>query len=427
MRFQCKICVDLFFESNEQAIQHLKTNHKIKNGADSIECTVKNSNCGKFFQTFQGLSRHTAKCVSDIAIVSNIVNDSNQCFNENITVFNNNQTLTFNECDIDSESCEMITEKPLYNDDIIYDSSIENDDDHKYKLGSSFVFDSNEVDVQNANQIARNFLMGLLTLDINEKTLNDVFRLTEMLIEKTHLFCQQSIKSKDKALEAVDCSFNLVSKNLKELNSTFKRTRFIENQKSFIKPDQIGIGTHWVNERDKDSRIQVPAHKQSLFKFISPCKKIKSLFELPHFRDIYFNYNQSTKHECHPNVYKDFCCGKLYQESEFFKKNPCAIQLQFFFDGFEITNPLKSKTTLHSQVAVYMTIRNMPFRFAYNMDNIFTICLVNENDLKKAETDYTNILEQIVKDVHVLETTGIDLASGINLKGNQLGHFESFH
>lgn len=54
------------------------------------------------------------------------------------------------------------------------------------------------------------------------------------------------------------------------------------------------------------------------------------------------------------------------------------------------------------------------------MNNIFLVCLVNENDLKKAETDYTNILEQIVKDVHVLETAGINLACGINLKGNPL-------
>lgn len=51
------------------------------------------------------------------------------------------------------------------------------------------------------------------------------------------------------------------------------------------------------------------------------------------------------------------------------------------------------------------------------MNNIHLICLVNENDLKKKETDYTNILELIVRDLKVLESNGIDLDCGINLKG----------
>lgn len=362
MKFQCKFCVDLYFEAHEQTVEHLKKIHKIKNGA-IIECTVKNSKCNKYFQTYQGLSRHIAKCLSETetANASDIGNNSLECSDEDISVLHKDQTLTFNESGIDSVSCQMISGKPPCHDEIIYNTSAVNDDDHThtYNLGTSFVFDSNDTDVQMPNQIASDFLMNLLSLDINEKNMNEVFRLTETLIEKTQLFCKQSIKSKDSnPLEMLDCSFDLVLKDLRKVNSSFKRSKFIENQKSFIKPDQIGIGTHWVNERDKDSHIQIPNHKQSLFNFISPSKIIEKLFESPHFRDIYFTYNQSTKHACQPNVYQDFCCGKVYQQMDFFKNDPNAVQIQLFFDGFEITNPLKSKTTLHSQVAVYMTIRN---------------------------------------------------------------------
>lgn len=54
------------------------------------------------------------------------------------------------------------------------------------------------------------------------------------------------------------------------------------------------------------------------------------------------------------------------------------------------------------------------------MNNIFLVCLVNENDLKKAETNYTNILEQIVKEIKILESVGIDIGDGINLKGEYI-------
>lgn len=72
---------------------------------------------------------------------------------------------------------------------------------------------------------------------------------------------------------------------------------------------------------------------------------------------------------------------------------------------------------MHSQVAVYLFIRNMSENFAHNMGSLHLICLVNENDLKKKETDYTNILEMIVRDIKILETFGVDLDYNTNLKG----------
>lgn len=141
------------------------------------------------------------------------------------------------------------------------------------------------------------------------------------------------------------------------------------------------------------------------------------MFEKPHFREAYFTYNQKTKHVCEPNMYRDFCCGSVYSKLDLFKNYPNSLQLQFFVDGFEVCSALKSKTGLHSQVAVCMTIRNMPQSFAYSMNNIFLVCLVNNNDLKKAETNYTNLLEPIVTNISILETSGIDLGNGVNLKG----------
>lgn len=123
---------------------------------------------------------------------------------------------------------------------------------------------------------------------------------------------------------------------------------------------------------------------------------------------------------CEDDVYMDFCCGSVFKSNELFRKHPNSIQIQLFFDGFEICDPLKSRSNKYNQLGVYFTIRNLPPQFAYCLSNIHTVALVNESDLKKSETDYTNIFEVIVRDVQVLETTGIDINPNLNLKGIKL-------
>lgn len=60
----------------------------------------------------------------------------------------------------------------------------------------------------------------------------------------------------------------------------------------------------------------------------------------------------------------------------------------------------------------------MPSRFAYNLDNIHLLAVIREIDLKKAETDYSNVWETIVGEVKKLETEGILIKDGFFLKGN---------
>lgn len=146
-------------------------------------------------------------------------------------------------------------------------------------------------------------------------------------------------------------------------------------------------------------------------------EKLRAVFEDDNFRKEYFDYNLDTKHCCTPGVYKDFCCGEMFKKNPLFIEQPYAIQIQIFLDAFETCNPLKSKTGIHGVVGVYFSIRNMPSRFAYNLANIHLLAVVNEIDLKKAETDYSNIWEPIMGDVKVLEIQGLHVADNFVLKG----------
>lgn len=124
--------------------------------------------------------------------------------------------------------------------------------------------------------ITRNFLMGLLTLNMNDKTKNDVFRLTGALLKQTLKFFHLSKSAnEDNSVESLNFLMNLICNDLQKFDSSYKRKQFLERQPSFVMPEQVGIGTHWENERDKYSHILTPVRKQSLFSVISPLDIIK--------------------------------------------------------------------------------------------------------------------------------------------------------
>lgn len=397
MNFECKLCENTYFASNKETWKHLKQSHGIKEKKDQIECTVKNSKCGKFFQTFQGLSRHVSTCA--------IETEASSCDDcANVPEIEDNAYIF----DVSYEGAQAVPDTQ--------DESIICNEASEKERERSFVFNSS---TQTCYSIADNFLMGLLTLKMNEKTTNDVFRLAGTLLKDTQRFLQEKMAENDENLqESVNCAMNFVCDDLRRFNSSFKRTKFLQTQPTFVKPRQVVIGTHWETKHDKNSQFRTKTRQQSTFHLLSPLKIIQKLFDRPHFRETYFTYNQKTKHVCEPNVYKDFCCGKIYKKIDLFEKYPESLQLQFFVDGFEVCSALKTKTGLHSQVGVYMSIRNMPQRFSYNMDNIILICLINDNDLKKAETSYNNVWKEIVHYIQILETTGVDIGDGISLRGN---------
>lgn len=420
MNFECKICHTDYL-TNDDAVKHYKISHKNENYIQ-IHCTVKNSTCKNCFRSYQGLKSHVEKCLSKREAVPSLDYESSSkkrktlVFDENVQLSPTNDNENQLGFVYDGDKGVNCVENELGH---------VHEEDHGINcalgaasINKDFVFGSDDIDFVAPYEISRNFLLTLLKLNLTEKNVNEILRLTETMLEQTRKLCKQTIESDEiSPPEAVDYCFDVVLNDIKKLDSSHKRTNFIEAHKSFIKPSRVAIGTHWANERDKVSHIQIPVRKQSVFNFIPPSQTIQNIFQRPNVLQTYLKYNQETKHSCEPNVYQDFCCGNVHRDLDLFRNNPNALHLQFFFDGFEISHPLKSKKGLYSQVALYMVIRNMPTQFSYNMDNIFLVCLVNENDLKKKETNYFNLFEPIVADLKLLRETGVKLESGMILKG----------
>lgn len=115
-----------------------------------------------------------------------------------------------------------------------------------------------------------------------------------------------------------------------------------------------------------------------------------------------------------------------------------TIQIEIFFDDFEICNPLGSKTLSHKIGGFYFSICNLPPHFNSNLNNIHLLALCYSEDIKNFGIN--SVLEVIVKDLRILETEGfyievieypikgtLAILSHDNLGGSMLyGMVESF-
>lgn len=401
-RFKCYLCSSDFHSENE-TIQHLKEQHEVKEKTHPLKCIVKNTACTQTYQTWSGFKKHIKTCIKKVA-------ENSSCCQNNekpIPIENYSNNLANHKIQIcfDHNNTERT-------DDIQYDEIEKGEKEEAYfysrmiKQSESF---AHQVDL----------------LPVAQNVKNRVFELAKNMLIVMNEFQRASINefvdsSDDNILEVLDVAHNAFLDEIRKYDDVYKRNKICVGNELYVQPIEKTIGTHWETKRNIKTQKKIPLHTQSVLQYVPITETLKSLFRQKNVKKLYCDYNAisgGSKHNCIPGNYKDFCCGEVYRENALFKNHPDSLQIQIFTDGFEMCDPLKSKTNLHSQVVFYFTIRNLPQELAFMSSSIHLVVLCNANDLKTPQTDYNNIWKLIVDDISSLETTGIDIGEGVNLKG----------
>lgn len=435
--FKCYICGSSEFKNANEIIKHLRKFHSIKENKHSIHCLVNNPECEKQFQTFNGMRKHMKTCLlksktenltSNFSSLSVNEPPQNACLESNNADESSPIDIAINILTVpdDTEIYPMNDLLHAENTHFVFDSSIvyDSDDDTLGKLplvfnSSDFVSNGGQKEKVEPSEIAEEFFKSVVELGLNQITSDRIFKLATSFVRKIQVFsCQMLRENIPNPEETLNAAIDNILNKVKMFDSSSKRSKLIESHPGFVKPIECAIGTHWEVRRDPRTKTIQPAHVQSIFSYVSLIQTIESLFRDDKFMKTYFEHNRKLKHKCAENVYTDICCGEVFKQNLLFQRHPESLQIQLFIDGFELCDGLKTKTNKHSQVSVYFFIRNMPPELAFDMNNIHLLAIINASDLKKYETDYTNVLEIIQKEINVLETEGIDLECGINLKGS---------
>lgn len=149
---------------------------------------------------------------------------------------------------------------------------------------------------------------------------------------------------------------------------------------------------------------------------ISILELLTSLFKDDEFKTLYFAFNDAdTGHKCQDNVFEYYCCSENYKKSKFFNDEPKSLQLHLYIDSFNPCDALKSHTTVSKKLGVYLQIKNLPRQYLSRLNNIYLIAMCNENDIKPVSLD--SVFKDIVREIQILETVGINIGGNVYLKG----------
>lgn len=254
----------------------------------------------------------------------------------------------------------------------------------------------------------------LLLMNTTENNLNKIFCALENLVENYDTLLQRMLPPdlQAKLSTLFSKAKEYVAEKFKSRNTAKKRQKMVEKHECYVNPIKYSIGCNWTSKINCGNALVDHKIVQTTYQYVPITETLKSLFNNDTFSESYFNFNENRKHVCTENVFEDFCCGSIYRDSDVFTRN--TIQLQLGIDDFEPCNALKTKSGLHKMCGIYMEIRNVDPKYKSKLSNIHLVALVKSQDVK--ENDFDKVARKILGELKLLESAGITIKCGINLK-----------
>lgn len=364
--YKCYECSQQLAEL-DQAIEHLKL-HDIKNSLESEIRCIKvqvscNLVCTSRFQTFQALKRHISRNNCKIRSSNAESDDSNH---KEMGLLNKFGELSFKEN---------------------FSSSNEEENNHeKSKCCENFA------------SFMGTFIDKLTSFNLHHDVLDQIFVLSKKLVLQSTELNKQLIRDnpKQEVEFVLDSTNDFVASHIDSVKTRYKRKSHIAESQYFVEPKQIHVDSSFAN---------------GTVYFASVLETLYRMFANEHFRREYFDYNEN--HRCKEGVYERYCCGQNFKENRFFQSNKHSIQIQIFFDDFQVTNPLGTKKV--KLTAIYFIVRNFPPKFVSQLKNMYLVLLCNSQVV--SNNGCNAILEHLVREIKILESEGIKIDDKLFLKG----------
>lgn len=248
---------------------------------------------------------------------------------------------------------------------------------------------------------------------LKESERDEIYQMFANLIEENKKLTEQISQQNNSNLDSLKSSSKYIIQEIAKHSTKYKRNKEYEKSEDYVPPEKKAVGLKWQSNYDHKTGVAHHLLKQQSFNYVSIIKLLENLFSNQRFKLLY----DSNDHKCSPGVYQRYCCAQGYAQTDFYKENPNAIQLQLYTDEFEITSPLKSKTKIHKLCAVYLQILNLPKQYLSRLDNIYLVALCESANLDQEYTNIDNLLELIVNDIKKLEINGVKCGHKTFLKG----------
>lgn len=285
----------------------------------------------------------------------------------------------------DNESTTESNEEQLF-ENLITSSSDENESDDDEIMASvagtienmfSELIASN-VTIKNMDKIAQSFKELLQMIEI-------------LVISKAGV---------DNTFEKISDLFSDLKDQITPFTTEYRRKKELKKNPFYVEPEAISFGsvTKVVRRKHRQCIITKP-----LILYKVPVRKtIEALFKNEQFK---IEFSKSQLHVCQPGIYKNVCCGRVYENTPLRNKN--IIKIQLYNDAVNVGDALKQNANQYKIGAFYFRILNLPAELQTLQKNIHLCGLYNENDLKQTPNGLNTVLKYIVDMFVELEELGL--------------------
>lgn len=258
----------------------------------------------------------------------------------------------------------------------------------------------------------------LCDLQLNHEETNQVYEICIELLDKTQELNEFLLKEKNgfNSEQASKMSITIIRGELLKCSTRYKRDKQLSKSELYVAPEEKAIGVRWTSARLPNSFVSIPRLISNIFHEIPIIKSIISLFERDDFRKEYFSYNEEQAKLVSTDVYTNFSSGNNFKTNRLFANHPNSLQIEIAQDDFEPCNALGSRATIYKLSPVYVSVKNIPPKFASKLSNILLASLCHTEDTKTNFTDWNDVWFGIVSDLQQIEK-GIILNDGTIIKG----------
>ena len=160
------------------------------------------------------------------------------------------------------------------------------------------------------------------------------------------------------------------------LNSEYKRNKFLDENFKIIKPQEIILNPdEMVRGEKKESYMYVPVKET-----------FKALIEDSSFNKMMEAVRNNPGHE-DDTVLDDIKDGWNYKNTAYFQQNPDAFCGILYSDGIEVVNPLGAARGRHKLLQLYWTLADIPKMYRGRIDRIQLGIVIREKLLKNTDTN----------------------------------------
>lgn len=196
-------------------------------------------------------------------------------------------------------------------------------------------------------------------------------------------------------------------KELKSVDSKYKRDKLFIECRDFVKAREVVIGTSYKPVYSRKLRRRVNKPFPCKMAYVPIKETLQFLLKNAKFREFIYNTDSSStgmiSHITDGSYWKSSPFSKRSNSSDENKNN--TVLGQGYWDEFQGANPMGSKTKMYKFAAFYFTIQNLPIQFNSKLDNIHLFAICPAAYIK--QFGINAILKPIVKDLRILETDGL--------------------